>query len=316
MTTFTTTIRRVHDWRGLEPRDQGASAAFGNFDGVHLGHQRVIAAAKAAAERLGAPLGVISFEPHPRRWFQPATAPFRVMSLNQQSRALAELGVDIFYVLPFGAELAGMSAPDFARGVLHESLKVRHVAAGFDVTFGKGRTGSGETLAALGRDYDFGVTIVERVDDARGIKLSSSAVREALQAGRPQEAAAILGRPFTIEGVVAEGDKRGRMLGFPTANIELGDYVRPAFGVYATLTRLPDGRVAKGVANLGQRPTVGGTVERLEVHLFDFEEDLYGQTVETALVAFLRPEKRFESLDALKAQIAEDAATARKALGA
>jgi riboflavin kinase/FMN adenylyltransferase len=311
-----TTIRRVHDWRGLEPRDQGASTAFGNFDGVHLGHQRVIAAAKAAAERLGAPLGVISFEPHPRRWFQPAAAPFRVMSVNQQSRALAELGVDLFYVLPFGAELAGMSAPDFARIVLHEGLKVRHVAAGFDVTFGKGRTGSGDTLSALGRDYGFGVTIVDRVDDDRGIKLSSSAVREALQAGRPDEAAAILGRPFAIEGVVAEGDKRGRMLGFPTANIELGDYVRPAFGVYATLTRLPDGRVAKGVANLGQRPTVGGTVERLEVHLFDFEEDLYGQTVETALVSFLRPEKRFESLDALKAQIAKDAAAARKALGA
>jgi len=311
-----TTIRRVHDWRGLEPRDQGASAAFGNFDGVHLGHQRVIAAARTAAERLGAPLGVISFEPHPRRWFQPAAAPFRVMSVNQQSRALAELGVDIFYVLPFGAELAGMSAPDFARIVLHESLQARHVAAGFDVTFGKGRTGSGETLTTLGRAYGFGVTIVDRVDDARGIKLSSSGVREALQAGRPDEAAAILGRPFAIEGVVAAGDKRGRMLGFPTANIDLGDYVRPAFGVYATLTRLPDGREVKGVANLGQRPTVGGTVERLEVHLFDFEEDLYGQTVETALITFLRPEQRFESLDALKAQIAVDATAARQALGA
>jgi riboflavin kinase/FMN adenylyltransferase len=316
MTTGMTTIRRAHDWRGLEPVDQGASTAFGNFDGVHLGHQRVIAAAKAAAERLGAPLGVISFEPHPRRWFQPEAAPFRVMSVNQQARALAELGVDLFYILPFGAELAGMSAEDFARLVLHEGLKVRHVAAGFDVTFGKGRTGSGESLEALGRALGFGVTIVERVDDAHGVKLSSSAVREALEAGRPEEAAVILGRPFAIEGVVAHGDKRGRLLGFPTANIELGDYVRPAFGVYATLIRLPDGREVKGVANLGRRPTVSGTVERLEVHLFDFEEDLYGQTVETALISFLRPETRFDSLDALKAQIAEDAVAARKALGA
>jgi riboflavin kinase/FMN adenylyltransferase len=311
-----TTIRRVHDWRGLAPGDQGACAAFGNFDGVHLGHQQVIAAAKAAADRLGAPLGVISFEPHPRRWFQPAAAPFRVMSVNQQARALAELGVDIFYVLPFGAELAGMSAPDFARGVLHESLRVRHVAVGFDVTFGKGRTGSGETLVELGRVCGFGVSVVARVDDAHGVKLSSSAVREALQAGRPEQAAAILGRPFAIEGVVAAGDQRGRLLGFPTANIELGDYVRPTFGVYAVVTRLPDGREVKGVANLGRRPTVGGTVERLEAHLFDFAEDLYGQTVETALISFLRPEQRFDSLDALKAQIAEDAAAARKALGA
>jgi riboflavin kinase/FMN adenylyltransferase len=308
--------RRIQDWRGLKPEARGASAAFGNFDGVHLGHQRVILAARAAAQQLGTPTAVISFEPHPRRWFQPQAQPFRVMSVDQQARALAELGVDIFYVLPFGAELAGMSAQDFARTVLHDGLGVRHVTAGFDVTFGRGRTGSGESLAAFGHAYGFGLTIVDRVEDGHGVKLSSSAVREALEAGEPQTAAAILGRPFAIEGVVAEGDKRGRVLGFPTANIELGDYVRPAFGVYATLTRLPDGRRIKGVANLGRRPTVGGTVERLEVHLFDFAEDLYGQTVETALIAFLRPEMKFDGLDALKAQIAEDAKAAREALGA
>jgi riboflavin kinase/FMN adenylyltransferase len=309
-------IRRVNDWRGLAPGDRGACAAFGNFDGVHLGHQQVILAARAAAERMGAPAGVISFEPHPRRWFQPQTPPFRVMSLDQQARALGELGVDIFYVLPFGEALASMSAQDFARQVLHDSLGVRHVAAGFDTTFGKGRTGSGESLMGFGRAFSFGVTIVERVAGPDGLKLSSSAVREALRAGEPEKAAAILGRPFAIEGVVETGDQRGRLLGFPTANVELGDYVRPAFGVYATTTRLPDGRQVKGVANLGRRPTVGGTVERLEVHLFDFDEDLYGQTAETALVAFLRPEMKFDGLDALKAQIAMDAAAARKALGA
>jgi riboflavin kinase/FMN adenylyltransferase len=308
-------IRRVHDWRGLAAQDRGASAAFGNFDGVHLGHRQVIEAAKDAAARLGAPPAVISFEPHPRRWFQPNAAPFQVMTLDQQQRALAELGVEIFYVLPFDAELAGMSAEAFARDVLAHSLQLRHVAAGFDVTFGKGRTGSGELLAAYGRTYGFGVTIVDRVADEHGVKLSSSAIREALQEGRPDKAAAILGRPFAIEGVVTTGDQRGRLLGFPTLNVELGDYVRPTFGVYATITRLPDGRQVKGVANLGRRPTVGGTVERLEVHLFDFAEDLYGKTVETALIGFIRPERKFDSLDALKAQIAEDSQAARISLG-
>jgi riboflavin kinase/FMN adenylyltransferase len=305
------TIRRLNDWRGLRPEDRGASAAFGNFDGVHLGHTRVIEAAKAAAGRLHAPTAVISFEPHPRRWFQPEAEPFRVMTLDQQARALQAVGVDLFYVLPFDADLAEMSCETFAQDVLVDGLGVRHVAAGFDVTFGKGRTGSGEALARYGRQLGFEVTIVERVADAHDLKLSSSAVREALQQGRPDAAAAILGRPFAIEGVVAHGDQRGRLLGFPTLNVELGDYVRPAFGVYATRTRLPDGREIAGVSNLGKRPTVGGTVERLETHLFDFEGDLYGQTVETALAAFIRPERKFDGIEALKAQIAADAAAAR-----
>lgn len=309
-------IRRVGHWRDLAAGDRGAAAAFGNFDGVHLGHQRVIDAALDAAKRLGAPPAVISFEPHPQRWFKPDTAPFRLMTLDQQTRALAALGIELFYVLPFDAELSAMSARGFATDVLSAALDVRHIAAGFDVTFGKGRDGSADTMRALGAELGFGVSIVERVDDLDGEKLSSSAVRDALQAGEPQRAATILGRPFAIQGVVTQGDQRGRLLGFPTANVELGDYLRPAFGVYATVTRLADGREVKGVANLGRRPTVGGVVERLEVHLFDFAEDLYGQTVETALIAFLRPEMKFDGLDALKAQIALDAAAARKALGA
>ncbi len=314
MTNATTELKLIHAWRDLSPEDRGASAAFGNFDGVHLGHRRVIAAARAAAERLGVPTGVISFEPHPRRWFQPHAAPFRVMSTGQQARALAALGVDRFYLLPFGAEMAAMTDEVFVRDVLHEGLGVTHVAAGFDVSFGRDRTGRSDTLVRYGARYGFGVTIIDRIADARDLKLSSSAVREALSAGEPEAAAAILGQPFAVEGVVAHGDQRGRLLGFPTLNVELGDYVRPAFGVYATRTRLPDGRELAGVSNLGRRPTVGGEVERLETHLFDVDEDLYGQTVETALIRFLRPERKFDGLEALKAQIAVDAAAARRVL--
>jgi riboflavin kinase/FMN adenylyltransferase len=308
------TIRRLNDWRGLEAGDRGAAIALGNFDGVHRGHQRVIAAAADAARRLGAPLGVISFEPHPRRWFQPEAEPFRVMSVDQQARALEALGVEILYVLPFGAAMAGMTDQEFAREVLAEGLGVRAVAAGYDVSFGKNRTGDGDALRRYGERDGFEVAIVERVDDAKGMKLSSSAVREALKRAAPEEAAEILGRPFAIEGAVRPGDARGRTIGVPTLNVELDDYVRPAFGVYATRTRLPDGRVIDGVANLGRRPTVGGEVERLEVHLFDFDEDLYGRTVETQLLSFLRPEQKFAGLDALKAQIADDMREARRRL--
>ena len=309
-------MRQVHGWRGLDAKERGAALALGNFDGVHLGHRAVIAGAAAAAARLGAPLGVATFEPHPRRWFQPDSAPFRLTTLEQQARALAGLGVDRLHVLPFDAELAEMSDETFARAVLHEGLGVRHVAAGFDITFGKGRTGDPESLRRFGERYGFGVAIAARVEAADGVKLSSSAVREALAAGRPERAAEILGRPFAIEGVVQHGDKRGRLLSFPTANVPLGEYVRPAFGVYATRSRLPDGREAAGVANLGRRPTVAGTEERLEVSLFDFDGDLYGRTLETALLAFIRPERRFDGLDALKAQIAADAVSARRLLGA
>ncbi|NEX93590.1 bifunctional riboflavin kinase/FAD synthetase [Caulobacter sp. 17J65-9] len=304
----------VKGWRDLPPELKGASIALGNFDGVHRGHRRVIADAAQAAARLKAPLGVISFDPHPRRLFQPAAEPFLVMNLDQQARALEALGVDLFYVLPFDAEMAAMSDHAFAEQVLAEGLGARHVAVGFDVTYGKGRTGSPESLTEDGRRLGFTVSVAERAADDRDVKYSSSAVRDALKAGRPEEAGEILGRPFAIEGEVAHGDKRGRTIGFPTLNLALDDYVRPAFGVYATRTRLADGREVPGVSNLGRRPTVNGADERLETHLFDFDEDLYGQTVETALIAFLRPEQKFESFDALKVQIAEDAKAARDLL--
>ena len=307
-------MKLVADWRGIAAAVKGASVALGNFDGVHRGHQRVIALAAEAARTAGKPLGVISFEPHPRRWFQPDAQPFRLMTVSQQARALSDMGVDLFYVLPFEAEMAAMSDERFAHEVLSEGLGVHHVAAGFDITFGAGRTGDPEALSRYGNRFGFGVSIAKAVGDDQEAKFSSSAVRDALVAGQPERASAILGRGFAIEGVVVEGQKLGRTLGFPTANVALGDYVRPKLGVYATRTRLADGRIVAGVANLGQNPTTGLVDARLETWLFDFSEDLYGQTIETELVAFLRPEEKFDGLDAMITQIHEDERAARALL--
>lgn len=309
-------VRLITDWRNLPAGDRGAAVAVGAFDGVHRGHQAVIAEAKAAADRLNAPLGVVSFDPHPRRFFQPEAAPFRLMTPDQMARALAPLGVDRLYMLPFDAEMAGMSDRAFADQVLNRGLGIVHAAVGFDFTFGKGRSGSPQALADYGREMGFTVSAARRVDDADGLKLSSSAVREALHAGDMDRAAAILGRPFAIQAEVIHGDKRGREIGVPTANMALGDYMRPAYGVYATRTRLPDGRVVDGVSSLGVRPMFRTEAPLLEVWLFDFDGDLYGQTLETELVAFLRPEAAFDGLDALKVQIDADAKAARAVLDA
>lgn len=305
----------IETWRDLPASARGAAVAIGAFDGVHRGHQAVIDAARAVATARDLPLGVVSFEPHPRRWFQPEAAPFRLMSPGQMERALDGLGVDRLYRLPFDADMAALSDQAFALQVLGpDGLHIKHAAVGFDFTFGKGRSGSPEALARHGQQAGFTVSPVARVDDADGLKLSSSAVREALKAGDMARATAILGRPFAIEGEVIHGDKRGRTIGVPTLNIALGDYMRPAFGVYATRTRLPDGRTVDGVASLGVRPMYLLEQPLLEVWLFDFDGDLYSQTVETDLVAFLRPEAAFDGLDALKVQIEADATAARAAL--
>jgi riboflavin kinase/FMN adenylyltransferase len=307
-------VQIVTDWRDLPDRLRGAAVAIGAFDGVHRGHQAVIAQARAVADRLGVPLAVISFDPHPRRWFQPEAAPFRLMNAGQIARAMAPLGVDRLHLLSFDAVMAAMTDEAFGREVLADGLGIRHAAVGFDFTYGKGRTGSPEGLRRQGEALGFGVTVVDRMDDPDGLKLSSSGVREALKAGDMARATTILGRPFAIEGEVIHGDKRGRTIGVPTANIGMSDYMRPAYGVYATRTRLPDGRVIDGVANLGVRPMFEIDQPLLEVWLFDFEGDLYGQTVETELVAFLRGEMAFDGLDALKVQINADAAAARAVL--
>ncbi|MBJ7447658.1 MAG: bifunctional riboflavin kinase/FAD synthetase [Brevundimonas sp.] len=309
-------VQVVTDWRDLPEDLRGAAVAIGAFDGVHRGHQAVIAAARQAADSLAAPLAVVSFAPHPRRWFQPEAAPFRLMNTDQMVRALAPLGVERLYLLPFDADMAAMTDAQFATEILSLGLGIRHAAVGFDFTYGKGRRGSPEGLRRHGEQLGFTVSVIDRLDDPDGLKLSSSAVREALKAGDMARAAAILGRPFAIQGEVVHGEKRGRTIGVPTANVRLGDYMRPAYGVYATRTHLADGRVIDGVANLGIRPMFEIEEPLLEVWLLDFAGDLYGQIIETELVALLRGEMNFDSLDGLKAQIDADAAAARAVLSA
>lgn len=306
-----------HGHSGLPEAARGAVLALGNFDGVHRGHAAVIAQACALADEIGRTPGAAVFSPHPRLLFQPDAEPFALMSDAQRVRALQAEGAEIIHHIVFDRALSQMTPQAFVEDVLHKGFGAAGVVTGADFCFGKGRAGSATDLERLCTDAGIAARIATAVS-ATGVqaKISSSDVRAALRAGEPERAALLLGRPFAIEGVVQDGDKRGRTIGFPTANIALGGYVRPAFGVYATRSRLEDGRTFPGVANLGRRPTVDGTQARLEVHLFDFSDDIYGRTLETELVAFIRAEKKFDGLDALKTQIAADSDTARRLLGA
>ncbi len=310
-------VRVYHGHDALPAAARGAVVALGNFDGVHRGHAAVVGQAVGLAKDLDAPAGAAVFSPHPRRVFAPDAPPFALMNDAQRVRALAAEGAEIVHHIAFNTALASMSPEDFVETVLHQGLGLAGVVTGADFCFGKGRAGSAFDLQELCGARGIETRIAEAVaSQGETQKISSSAVRHALREGQPEIAAQLLGRPFAIDGAVFTGDQRGRLLGFPTANVGLGDYLRPAFGVYATRSRLADGSVLAGVANLGRRPTVDGVSERLEVHLFDFARDLYGQTLETELVAFIRAEQKFDGLDALKAQIAADSARARELLGA
>jgi riboflavin kinase/FMN adenylyltransferase len=292
---------------------RGAAVALGNFDGVHRGHQAVIAAARAAADALGAQLGVAVFEPHPRRFFQPDAAPFRLQTPRQRARALAELGVQEVFEIGFDAALAQSSDREFAERVLKDCLGARHVAIGADFRFGRGRMGDAASLTHLGGEFGFGVTAVAPVGGET--KVSSSRVREAIVAGDMAGAAELLGRPWAIEGEVLRGFGRGAGFGFATANLALGDYVRPRLGVYAVRVDVGDGVLLPGVASVGINPTVGALPEPvLEAHLLDFSGDLYGKTIEVELIGFLRDEAKFASVEALKAQMTQDVIAARRAL--
>ncbi|WP_207460415.1 bifunctional riboflavin kinase/FAD synthetase [Azospirillum sp. SYSU D00513] len=296
---------------------RGAVVALGNFDGVHLGHRHVIATAQGIARDLGAPAGALTFEPHPRSVFRPADAPFRLTPFRIKTRQFEALGLDLAVVLHFDESFLQRSAESFVEEDLVRGLGVRHVVCGYDFLFGHGRRGNAELLKALGARHGFGVTEVGPARDEAGGVYSSTRVREALIAGDPREARRLLGRPWEIESRVEHGDKRGRTIGFPTANLELHDYLRPAFGVYAVRAGLDQGTGTVwhgGVANIGNRPTVGGTVARLEAHLFDFDGDLYHQHLRVQLLDFIRPERKFASFDELKEQIARDAGAARAAL--
>jgi riboflavin kinase/FMN adenylyltransferase len=309
-------MKLIQDYRGLAPEDRGAAVAMGNFDGVHLGHQSVLALAHAAAAELDAPFGVVTFEPHPRAFFAPDAPPFRLMTAGARARRLAKLGVEVLYQLQFTATLAGLTPEAFAGDVLAGGLGVRHVVVGADFRFGKGRAGDTAGLRELGARLGFGVTVAPLISDGES-DFSSTAIRAALSAGRPEEAARILGHWHRIEGEVRHGDKRGRALGFPTANLWLDGLSLPRFGIYAVLvdvlTGTHRGRYA-GVASLGVRPTFGGSRPNLEVFLFDFDGDLYGAELSIALVAYQRPEEKFDDVDALVRQMQADAVEARSRL--
>lgn len=305
---------RRHD--GLAPGDRGAAVAIGNFDGVHLGHQSVLALARAAAAEHSAPFGIVTFEPHPRRFFNPETPGFRLMTAETRARRLEKLGVQQLYELTFDAGLAALPAETFVQKVLAGGLGIRHLVAGADFRFGKGRGGDTALLQRLGPECGFGVTVAPLVSDDQG-EHSSTAIRAALTAGQPEEAARMLGHWHRIEGVVEHGDKRGRDLGFPTVNLALEGLHLPRYGVYAALVDVLDGPHAGrylGAASIGERPTFGENRPNLEVHLLDFEGDLYGARISVALVAFQRPEARFDSADALVAQMHADVAEARALL--
>jgi riboflavin kinase/FMN adenylyltransferase len=305
-------MRIFTDWQNVPSDARGATVALGNFDGVHLGHASVIRAAHAA--RPDAPLAVLTFEPHPREVFRPDDPPFRLTLSPERADALAGLGVHLLYELRFNHDFSLMTAEDFVHKVLHEGFGAKHLVSGQDFAFGHRRGGDTGFLAARAESLGMGLTLVPPVTDAQG-PLSSTRIRRVLQDGYPERATAELGRPWTIRGIVSHGDKRGRTIGFPTANVPLGRHLEPARGVYAVTTRLADGSTHNGVANIGRRPTVNaGPESRLEVNLFDFSNDLYDTDITVALHAFIRSEVKFSSLDALKAQIAADAQEAKRIL--
>jgi len=288
--------------------------ALGNFDGFHAGHQAVVGRAVRHARDENRPAIVATFDPHPVRFFKPGAAPFRLTTLDQRQELFAAAGADAMLVLPFDARLAGTSAEDFITDLLLDRYGAAGVVTGADFVFGKGRAGNVVTLADHARRLGFFTEMVAPVDDAEDV-ISSSRIRDALQTGDCATAERLLTRPFTVRGVVQHGDKNGRLLGFPTANIDMGNYLRPRYGIYAVTGRLlnegPGRRILKGAANLGIRPSFDPPKELLEPHFFDFAEDLYGQEIDVAFHAFIRPEAKFDGMDALMAQIARDCVEAK-----
>ena len=309
------TIPLLHSTDPIPEVLRGAVIALGNFDGFHAGHQAVVGRAIAMARGLGVPAIVATFDPHPVRHFKPDAPWFRLTTLDQRQRLFAEAGADAMLVFDFDAALAATSAADFINRLLVERFGASGIVTGSDFVFGQGRGGSVATLQAASDEGQFTYAIVAPVDDGSE-PVSSSRIRAALTAGDCATATRLLTRPFAIEGIVQHGDKNGRLLGYPTANIDMGHYLRPRYGIYAVTGRLADGHVLKGAANVGIRPTFDPPKELLEPHFFDFDGDLYGQTIEVAFHAFLRGEAKFDSLDALKDQMAQDCDAARAILAA
>ena len=293
---------------------RGAVLALGNFDGFHLGHQAVVGRAIARARAEGRPALVATFDPHPKRFFQPQSAHFRLTTLDQRARLFAAAGADAMLIFEFDDALAGTPAEAFVGELLAGHLGVAGVVTGEDCTFGKGRTGNVEVLAEVGARHGITARPLGPVTEG-GLPVSSSRIRDALKAGDCETATRLMTRPFAIRGTVQHGDKRGRAIGYPTANVDMGPYLRPRYGIYAVTGRVLDsGETLQGAANLGIRPQFEPAQELLEPYFFDFAGDLYGREIEVALHHFLRPEAKFESVEALTAQMAEDCARARELL--
>ena len=309
-------MRIIRDTHFIDPNDRGAAAAIGNFDGVHLGHQAVIDLTRKAAADAGTPLGIMTFEPHPRSYFSNDSNPFRLMNAEARAHRLEKLGVEKLYEVPFNDALASLSARDFAQTIIADQLGLKHVVVGADFCFGQGRKGNAKTLADMGAEMGFGVTIATmmQVGDA---DISSTAIRQALSDGRPADAAKMLGHWHRLENIVIRGDQRGRDLGYPTANMSIDGLHPPKFGVYAVKIDVRDGPHAgsyNGAASIGVRPMFGENRPNCETFIFDFKGDLYGTTVSVALVAYLRPELQFVGLEPLIIQMDADCVTAREIL--
>jgi riboflavin kinase / FMN adenylyltransferase len=306
-------MRIVRDYRNAPQQTKGAVIALGNFDGVHRGHQALIAEAGRIAQSAQRPLAAMVFEPYPREFFQPNAEPFRLTSFRAKTKHLAKAGVEILFVLRFDGALAGKLAQDFVMDVLVRDLAAAHIVAGEDFRFGKGRGGDAIVLAYMGQMEGFGVTVFKAVIEGDE-KISSSKVRAALKAGKPDEAAHLLGHWWTIVGHVARGDARGRGLGFPTANLRLEpNLLRPKYGVYAV--RAQHGtNWYDGAANFGVRPMFALPAPLLEVHLFGFDGDLYGELMQVELIAYLRDEMQFGNVEMLQAQMRVDCAKATRIL--
>ncbi len=309
-------MRIVRDWQFVEQQDRGASAAIGNFDGIHRGHQTVIDIARGAAAGLGAPLGVMTFEPHPRQYFAPQGPAFRLMNAEARAHRLEWLGIDTLYELSFNDTLSALSPEEFSRKVIAEGLGLAHVVIGEDFHFGKGRAGTAADLVAFGEAMGFGVTVVPLMHDT-GEEISSTAIRRALTDGRPQDAARMLGHWHRIDGKVIRGDQRGRLLGYPTANMSIEGLHPPRYGVYVVKVDVLSGPYKGeygGAASVGVRPTFGEKRPNLESFIFDFTGDIYGEHLSVALIDYLRPEERFDSVEALIAQMDADCTRARAVL--
>ena len=304
---------RLNGQERIEGDLRGAIIALGNFDGFHFGHQAVAGKALSWARDEGRPAIIATFDPHPVRFFKPGLPPFRLTSLAQRQRLFADAGASAMLVFEFDAGLAGTTAEDFVAKLLVERFGAAGVVTGADFTFGKGAKGNIDVLREVGAAHGLKNEAVSAISDSDDV-ISSSRIRAALKEGHCEEANRLLTRPFAIRGEVIHGDKNGRILGYPTANIDIGEYLRPKYGIYAVKGLLPDGRVLKGAANLGIRPSFDPPKELLEPFFFDFSEDLYGQTIEIELHHFLRGERKFDDLDALKVQMEKDCDKARELL--